>query len=59
MVGFEVMIMLQISTKQNKQSLLTEYKKDYNLWVVNPGLGQAHKCGRVKPVDEIPTLPSW
>jgi hypothetical protein len=61
MVVFEVMIMLQISTKQNKQSLLTEYKKDYNLWVVNPGpgLGQAHKCGRVKPVDGIPTLPSW
>jgi hypothetical protein len=23
-----------------------------------PGLGQAQKCGRVKPVNEIPTLPS-
>ena len=24
-----------------------------------PGLGQAQKCGGVKPVNEIPTLSSW
>jgi len=39
---------------------LIEYKKDYNISLGNPGSGfrQAHKCGGVKPVNGIPTLPS-
>ena len=36
-------------------------KKTMKYDVVNPGpaLGQAHKCGGVKPVNGVPTLPSW
>ena len=30
----------------------------YDIGNPGPGLGQAHKCGRVKPVNGIPT-PSW
>jgi len=28
----------------------------YDVGNPGPGLGKAHKCGRVKPVNEIPTL---
>ena len=40
---------------------LTEHKKDNDICIGNlgPGLGQAQKCGWVKPVNRIPTLPSW
>jgi hypothetical protein len=31
-------------------------KKTYDVGNSCPGLGQAHKCGGVKPVNEIPTL---
>jgi len=27
--------------------------------IESPGLGQAQKCGHVKSVNGIPTLPSW
>ena len=30
----------------------------YDIGNPGPGLGQAHKCGRAKPVNGIPT-PSW
>jgi hypothetical protein len=30
----------------------------YDVGNLGPGLGQAHKCGGVKPGNGIPTLPS-
>jgi hypothetical protein len=30
----------------------------YDVGNLGPGLGQAHKCGGVKPVNGIPALPS-
>jgi len=51
------------SNKTNNQlsSSLTKYKKTmtYDVGNQGPGLGQAQKCGRVKQVNEITTLPSW
>ena len=32
-------------------------KWTYDIGNLGPGLGQAQKCGRVKPVNGIPTLP--
>jgi len=43
-------------TNNHLSSQLTECKKTYNIC---PGLGQAQKYGRVKPVNGIPTVPSW
>ena len=39
---------------------LNEHKNDHDIYIGNPGpdLGQAQKCGRVKPVYGINTLPS-
>jgi hypothetical protein len=38
---------------------IIEHKKKYHE-VGNPGLGQANKCGGVKPDNGIPfPLPSW
>ena len=31
----------------------------YDIGNAGPGLGQAQKYGGVKPVNGIPTLPSW
>jgi hypothetical protein len=45
--------------QQNEQ--IIEHKKSTTYGIRNPcpGLWWAQKSGRVKPVDEIPTLPSW
>ena len=52
--------------QQNKQSPLlrtepAEHKKTTTWNVGNPGLDlePQHNCGGVKPVNGIPTLPSW
>jgi hypothetical protein len=57
-------MMVNNSTNINKinnhlSSLLTEHKKNMTYDVGNPdsGIGQAQKCGGVKPVNGIPTLP--
>jgi hypothetical protein len=48
--------------QQNKQSplILTEYKNNttYNVGIPGPVLGQTYKCGGIKPVNGISTLPS-
>jgi hypothetical protein len=31
----------------------------YDVGNPSPGLGLAHKCGGVKPVYRIPTIPCW
>jgi hypothetical protein len=54
-----------ISTKRTITSHFqrTEHEKTktYDVRNPNPSLGQAHKCGRVKPVNEtpIPPLDNW
>jgi hypothetical protein len=47
-------------TNNHLSPLLTEHKKTMAYDIGNPGssLGQAPKCGRVKPVKEFSTLPS-
>jgi hypothetical protein len=51
-----------ISTKRtitgHLNLLNTKKTTTYDVGNPGPGLGQAQKCGRVKPVNEIPTLPS-
>ena len=58
--------MVNISTRINKMNnhlspWLTECKKrvrvQRHMMLKSPGLGQAQKCGRVKPVNGIQTLP--
>ena len=52
---------LPISTKRTITSHhnWTQNTTTYDVGNPGPGLGQAHKCGRVKPVNGIPILPSW
>ena len=49
--------------QQNKQFISHLYslntKKRHNVGNLGLGLGQAQKCGLVKPVNVIPALPSW
>jgi hypothetical protein len=47
-------------TSNHLSPQLTEYKKTikYDVGNPGPGLGQAQKSGRVKPVDGITTLSS-
>ena len=52
----------QFLYQQNEQSPLTSthWTRQWNsMYGGNPGsgLGQAQKCGRIKPVNVIPTLP--
>jgi hypothetical protein len=59
--------MVNNSTNINKTNnhlspSLNEHKrKDHDIWrrKSSPGLGQAKKCGRAKPVDGIPVLTAW
>ena len=51
--------------KRNEQSplisnsLTTKETRTYDVGNPGPALGQAHHCGKVKPLNGIPTLPSW
>ena len=48
----------QIKWTSHLNSLNTKIMT-YDVGNPDPGLGQAQTCGRVQPVNEIPTLPSW
>jgi len=59
--NYEKIIQTVISTQyqQSKTLPLVEDKKTmtYDVGNPSPGLGLAHKCGGVKPVYRIPTIP--
>ena len=48
-------------TNNHLSPSLTEYKKimTYGVGNAGPDLSQAQTCGGVKPVNGIPTTPSW
>jgi hypothetical protein len=46
----------------NKSIIINKRITTYDVGISGPGMEQAHKCGRVKPVGEIPTpspLDNW
>jgi hypothetical protein len=45
------------TTTSHFNSLDTKTPKTYGIGNPDPGLGQAHKCGSIKPVNESP-IPS-
>ena len=54
----------QYQQKEQSPLILTELIEHKRIMACDvghpgPGLGQAEKCGGVKPVNGIPTLPSW
>ena len=60
------MVINSTNINKNKKSPLiltelTEHKKylTYDIGNPGPGLWRAQKCGGVKPVNGIPTPPSW
>ena len=53
----EISLKVALSTITLTLTLLTEEKGTYEVGNPGPGLGQAHKCDGIKPVNENPTLP--
>jgi hypothetical protein len=48
------------SITSHLHSLNTKKKTmTYDVGNPGPGLGQTQKCGRVRPVNGIPTIPFW
>ena len=51
-------VMTHNDTSHLIKTLNTKKTITYDVGNQGPGLGQAHICGKVKPVNGIPTLPS-
>jgi hypothetical protein len=52
-------IFVDFEMVNNSPSLNIKNTTTYDVGNSGPSLGQSQKCGRVKPVNRIPTLPSW
>jgi hypothetical protein len=50
---------LQFTPHKVKKRGNTKKNTTYDVGNPGPGLGQAQKCGWVKPVNGIPSLSSW
>jgi len=55
-------VMIKNSTNINKQPLSPQINENktvtYDIEYSGLGLGQAHKCGGIKLINRIPTIPS-